>query len=66
MMSTATIRLPRDLRDEAERRYAAILESGKTVPWSEMRRYLERRLSSNKVPRPKPKTFARYYARTQD
>lgn len=28
---------------EAERRFAAITESGQTVPWSEMRRYLERR-----------------------
>ena len=28
----------------AERRYARILASGKTVPWKEMRRYLERRL----------------------
>lgn len=29
--------------DTAEQRYADIVTSGKTVPWSEMRRYLERR-----------------------
>jgi Predicted transcriptional regulator len=31
------------LYDEADRRYAVIAETGKTIPWSEMRRYLERR-----------------------
>ena len=32
-----------DFLDTAEQRYADIVTSGKTVPWSEMRRYLERR-----------------------
>src|SRR3990172_168871 len=48
-----------EFQDAAERRYAGILASGKTVPWSEMRRYLERRLTGNKVARPKPKALAR-------
>lgn len=48
-----------ELQDEAERRYAGIIASGKTVPWSEMRRYLERRLTGKKVARPKPRTLAR-------
>lgn len=50
-------------RDEfieaAERRYADILASGKSIPWSEMRRYLERRLTGAKVSRPKSRAFAR-------
>mgnify|MGYP001565728701 FL=1 len=48
-----------EFQDTAERRYAGILASGKTVPWSEMRRYLERRLTGKKVARPKPRTPAR-------
>jgi predicted transcriptional regulator len=32
-----------DFHDEAERRYAGIIDSGKTIPWEEMRRYLEDR-----------------------
>ena len=48
-----------EFQDTAEQRYAEILASGKTVPWSEMRRYLERRLTGNKSARPKPKTLAR-------
>lgn len=48
-----------EFQDAAEQRYAAILASGKTVPWSEMRRYLERRLTGKKIARPKPRTLAR-------
>jgi predicted transcriptional regulator len=33
------------LYDEAERRYALIAETGQSIPWSEMRRYLERRVA---------------------
>ena len=46
-------------RDTAERRYAQIVASGKTVPWNEMRRYLEHRLARKKAVRPKPRTRAR-------
>lgn len=45
--------------DTAEERYAQIVASGKTVPWNEMRRYLERRITGKKMARPKPRTLAR-------
>lgn len=48
-----------EFQDTAERRYAGIVASGKTVPWNEMRRYLEHRLARKKVARPKPRTLAR-------
>jgi predicted transcriptional regulator len=48
-----------EFQDTAERRYAAIVASGKTVPWTEMRRYLERRVAGKKSVRPKPRALAR-------
>jgi predicted transcriptional regulator len=48
-----------EFQDTAEQRYAKILASGKTVPWNEMRRYLERRLAGNQSVRPKPRSLAR-------
>jgi predicted transcriptional regulator len=48
-----------EFHDAAERRYADIVASGNTVPWSEMRSYLERRLVGKKTSRPKPKASAR-------
>ena len=48
-----------EFEDTAEQRYAAIVASGKTVPWAEMRRYLERRLAGKKTVRPKPRALAR-------
>ncbi len=48
-----------EFQDTAEQRYAEIVASGKTVPWSEMRRYLESRVTGNKTARPKPRTLAR-------
>jgi len=48
-----------EFQETAERRYAAIVASGKTVPWNEMRRYLERRLAGKATPRPKSHTPAR-------
>ena len=48
-----------EFQDAAERRYAEIVASGKTVPWNEMRRYLERRLAGSRTSRPKPKAPAR-------
>lgn len=50
-------------RDEfhatAERRYAQIVASGKTIPWTEMRRYLEDRLAGKKARRPAGRKLAR-------
>ena len=43
----------------AEQRYAGIVASGRTVAWSEMRRYLERRLVGSRAARPKPRRVAR-------
>jgi len=48
-----------DFLDTAEQRYADIVTSGKTVPWSEMRRYLERRLAGSRASRPKARPLAR-------
>ncbi len=48
-----------DFRDTAERRYAEIVASGKTIPWSEMRTYLEDRLAGKKTARPAPRKLAR-------
>jgi predicted transcriptional regulator len=45
--------------DTAERRYAGIAASGKTVPWREMRRYLERRGEGRKTVRPKTRSLSR-------
>ena len=45
--------------DTAEQRYARIVASGKTVAWSEMRQYLERRISGNRATPPKPRRLAR-------
>jgi predicted transcriptional regulator len=43
----------------AERRFAEIVASGKTVPWSEMRAYLEDRLAGKTTRRPVAKKLAR-------
>lgn len=48
-----------DFHDEAERRYAAIAASGKTIAWSEMRRYLEDGASGRKAVRPAARKLAR-------
>lgn len=48
-----------DFNDVAERRYADIIASGKTIPWSEMRSYLEGRLAGKVVTRPVARKLAR-------
>lgn len=48
-----------DFHEVAERRYADIVASGKTVPWAEMRQYLERRVAGKKALRPKARKLAR-------
>lgn len=48
-----------DFDAEAEERYAAIVASGKTIPWDQMRRYLEQRISGTPAKRPLPKKLAR-------
>ena len=48
-----------DFRESAEQRYAGILVSGKTIPWSAMRRYLTERLAGKPGNRPAAKKLAR-------
>lgn len=43
----------------AEARYARIAVSGETIPWQEMRGYLEDRLAGKVVQRPAPRKLAR-------
>lgn len=48
-----------DFHDDAEKRYADLLASGKTISWGKMRRYLEDRIAGNTVARPVAKKLAR-------
>ena len=43
----------------AEERYARIVETGKTIPWSEMRSYLEGRVVGKAVKRPAARKLAK-------
>ena len=43
----------------AEERYSRIVSSGKTIPWQEMRGYLEERLAGKKAKRPAAHKLAR-------
>jgi predicted transcriptional regulator len=44
---------------DAEDRYARIVATGKTIPWQEMRGYLEERLAGKKVKHPVARKLAR-------
>ena len=48
-----------EFNDTAQRRHAAIVASGKTVPWRDMRRYLEDRVAGKNSVRPMPTKLAR-------
>lgn len=43
----------------AETRYAQIVASGKTIPWPEMRNYLEHRVAGKATKRPVARKLAR-------
>lgn len=43
----------------AEKRFAALAATGKTIPWSEMRTYLEERAAGKKPKRPVGRRLAR-------
>lgn len=43
----------------AEQRYAGIVSSGKTIPWTEMRTYLEARVSGKSTKHPVARKLAR-------
>ncbi len=46
------------LFDAADQRYAVIAETGQTVPWPEMRRYLERRVAGETTEPPAARTLS--------
>jgi predicted transcriptional regulator len=48
-----------DFQDVAEKRYAKISASGKTIPWEQMRGYLEGRVTGKTPVRPMTKKLAR-------
>jgi len=48
-----------DFLDTAEKRYANIIASGKTIPWKKMRGYLEAQLAGKKAARPAVRKLAR-------
>ena len=43
----------------AEGRYAQFIADGKTIPWNEMRSYLEARLTGKSMPRPLARKLTR-------
>ena len=48
-----------DFNRVAEERYARIVATGKTIPWNEMRGYLEDRLAGKPAKRPAARKLAR-------
>ena len=56
---TAQDELHADFDAVAEERYAGIVATGKTIPWQEMRGYLEGRLVGKKEKRPAARKLAR-------
>lgn len=48
-----------DFRDTAEKRYAGIVASGKTISWKKMRGYLEDRMAGKAPVRPAARKLAR-------
>jgi predicted transcriptional regulator len=48
-----------DFHGVADKRYSRIAASGKTIPWSAMRTYLENRIAGKKARRPVAKKLAR-------
>ena len=49
----------RDFDAVAQQRYDKLVASGRSVPWSEMRRYLEARACGAEAPRPAARKLAR-------
>lgn len=45
------------LQDIADERYARIVATGKTIPWQEMRSYLEARVAGKKVKQPRRRNW---------
>lgn len=49
----------RDFEEEAERRYANIVATGKTIAWADMKAYLQARVQGKKVAKPVARKMAR-------
>lgn len=43
----------------AARRWATLLQTGKSVPWDEARAYVEKRITGQRTSRPRARAFAR-------
>lgn len=56
---TRRAELRADFDAVAEQRYAGIVSSGKTIPWAEMRTYLEARVAGKAARRPPARKLAR-------
>lgn len=57
---TAQVELSKEFNELAEKRCANIIATGKTIPWSKMRSYLEDRLAGKaKTARPTAKKLVR-------
>lgn len=48
-----------EFHEEAERRWAEFLETGESIPWEDMRRYLMGRIQGKAMPRPVARKFAK-------
>ena len=48
-----------DFYAEANRRYAEFLETGESIPWEEVRRYLMGRIHGKSMPRPVARKFVK-------
>ena len=48
-----------DFHAEAEHRWTEFLETGESIPWEDMRRYLTGRIESEATPRPVARKFAK-------
>ncbi|UYK80072.1 ribbon-helix-helix protein, CopG family [Xanthomonas sacchari] len=48
-----------DFHAEAERRWGEFLETGESIPWDEMRRYLMERIEGKDIPPPATRKFAK-------
>lgn len=48
-----------NMNNEAEARYARIVDSGETIPWQDMRRYLMAHVADEALPLPTPRKLAR-------
>jgi len=48
-----------ELHEVAEKRFVEIVKSGKTIPWDEMKTYLQKRIAGQSAKRPKARKLAR-------